>query len=177
MSNRLKQPALKPQDLVVALKIHLVRGPSLSFARLGQALHLSTSEAHAAAQRALLSRLLLQADGALYANEASLLEFMFHGLRYVFPLVEGTLTRGMPTGVHAEPLRSQFNLTDALPQVWAHDEGEARGPAVLPLYPGAPAACRADPALYAALALADALRGGAAREREMAQQEMMRLLR
>jgi hypothetical protein len=45
-----------------------------------------------------------------------------------------------------------------------------RGVSLLPLYPTVPQASRNDPRLHDALALVDALRAGAAREREMARE-------
>lgn len=54
--------------------------------------------------------------------------------------------------------------------------GTARGVALEPLYPTAPAAARADPQLYQCLALIDALRSGRARERNLAEEHLTRLL-
>jgi hypothetical protein len=47
-------------------------------------------------------------------------------------------------------------------------DGERRGISFYPLYPSVPQAARKDPVLYQTLALFDALRGGAARERSLA---------
>ena len=170
-----KQLALKPQDVVVALKVALAGDVVPSFAQLARGLHMSVSEVHSAAQRAAMSRL-LEASPALRANKAALHEFLLHGVMYAFPYVEGPVTRGLPTGVSAAPLREHFDHGHTLPLVWPDAEGEARGPSICPLYPTVPAACRDDPALYQALATLDAIRGGAARERELAAQLLTRLL-
>jgi len=171
-----KQPCLKPQDLVVTLKIALAGNAVPGFAQMARALYMSASEVHAASRRAIASRLLEPVDGSLRANKASLQEFLIYGARYAFPAVEGPITRGLPTGVSAAPLRDQFDHANNLPLVWPDASGDVRGPSLCPLYPTVPAACRADDKLYRALATLDALRGGAARERETARDELMRML-
>lgn len=171
-----KQPALKAQDVVVALKIALAGDTVPTFAQLSRALHMSVSEVHGAAQRAITSRLLDQVSGSLRANKSSLVEFLLHGVRYAFPAVEGPVTRGMPTGVSAPLLRAHFEQTSGLPLVWPDAQGQERGQSICPLYPTVPAACQEDVHLYEALAALDAVRGGAARERELATSLLTRML-
>ena len=129
---------------------------------------MSTSEVHAAVHRASVSHLLTRDQGAYEPSRTSLREFLLHGIKYVFPVVLGGLTRGLPTGVSASPLKEHFEQSDALPLVWPDDEGHVRGISVLPIYPSVPAACKRDDKLYRLLSVVDALRGGAARERELA---------
>ena len=184
MNLSLKQPVLKPQDVVVALKIALAAsdgrssgvGGALSYAHLAKTLFMSASEAHAAVQRAITSRLMMQSSAGLVANRAALQEFLLHGLAYSFPGVEGSVTRGMPTGADAPHFSALFDQTQSLALVWPDANGEVRGPSLCPLYPKVPAACRLDENLYRMLSALDALRAGAAREREIAQREVLRLL-
>lgn len=171
-----KQPALKSQDVVVALKIALSADAAPTFSQLGRMLRMSASEVHGAAQRAITSRLLDQASGSLRANKSSLHEFLLHGVRYAFPAVEGPVTRGMPTGVSAPALRAHFEQSNAMPLVWPDAHGQERGQSICPLYPTVPAACQEDAQLYEALAALDAVRGGAARERELAAKLLARML-
>lgn len=160
---------LKPQDLVVTFKISLLQGASATYVQLGAALAMSPSEVHAAVQRAELCRLLTRVDGQPAVNRTALREFVLHGLRYIFPPVIGPLTRGMPTGVAAPPLASAFQQANTIGHVWPDAEGAVRGIGLCPLYPSIPEAARRDPALYEILALVDAHRAGAAREREAAE--------
>jgi hypothetical protein len=192
MPSSQKQPSLKPQDVVVALKIALASSngssdasgdasserPSgaPSYAHLAKSLFMSASEAHAAVQRAITSRLLAQSSAGLVANRAALQEFLLHGLMYSFPGVEGPITRGMPTGAAAPHFSALFDQTQSLAWVWPDALGEMRGPSLSPLYPNVPAACRLDDNLYRMLSALDALRAGAAREREIAQREVLRQL-
>lgn len=162
---------LNPQDLVVALK--LAFHPGLTFQNLADALGMSASAVHRSVTRAKGAGLLL-ADRQ--PNRPALLEFVLHGARYAFPAVRGGITRGMPTAHAAPPLVSQIvQDNDPIP-VWPDPKGEARGASFKPLYRAAPKAARADAKLYECLSLIDALRGGRARERNLAKEHLTRLL-
>ena len=165
----LKQVALKAQDIVVAAKIAIAedRG-TLTFARLGAGLCMSASEVHAAVQRASLSNLLVREYGELSANKSSLMELLVHGVRYVFPAVFGPVVRGVPTSISTAPLSEHFEQGALQPIVWPYNKGDVRGLSLCPLYPSVPSAALLDPKLHGVLALIDALRAGAARERELA---------
>lgn len=162
---------LKPQDLVVALKL-AVAG-HLTYDRLAASLGLSKSETHAAVKRAKAAGLLMFDRRP---NRHALLEFVLHGARYAFPAVRGRMTRGMPTAYAAPPLSELIHSgRDPIP-VWPDAEGEARGELFEPLYRFAPAAARADSKLYQSLSLIDAIRGGRARERNLAKEHLTRLI-
>ena len=171
-----KQIALKSQDIVVAAKLAVaIDRNRLTFARLGAELFMSASEVHGAVQRAMISNLVAREYGELTVNRSSLMELLIHGVRYVFPAVFGPIVRGVPTGISTSPLMQHFERSDALPIVWPHASGEVRGLSLVPLCPSVPSASLVDPKLHQMLALIDALRGGAARERELASQELPRL--
>jgi len=175
-SLRLKQPVLKPQDLLVALKFAVNEDRILTFIELGHELSMSASEVHAASRRAENSRLLIREFGQIRAARSSLLEFILHGVKYAFPAVVGSISRGMPTATGASPLKEYFSQNDLFIFVWPDPEGTDKGQTLVPLYPSVPTAAREDPRLYKALVLVDALRIGAAREREIATSELKRLL-
>lgn len=144
-----------------------------TYPRLATALFLSASEAHAAVKRARGAGLYDPTTRTV--KKAELLELLLHGARFVYPVERGGLTRGMPTAHGAPPLRERVlaSGSDAIP-VWPDPAGEARGEAWSPLYPAVPKAARSDPALYEALALVDAVRGGRSRERAIAIEELRR---
>jgi len=165
---------LKPQDILVTL--HLAEPldeDERTFPRLAAALGISASEAHAAVRRAALSGLVDLETRTV--RKAALLEFLIHGLRYVFPPEWKGITRGVPTSYAADPLRRQFSQGD-LPPVWPHPEGTVRGEGLVPLYPSIPMAALRDPKLHEWLALVDAVRAGRARERQLATKEIERRL-
>lgn len=168
-----EQIALKPQDVVVALKIALLQGEPFTYSELAAQLHMSASEVHNAVKRAETCRLLSRSAGEVRALFSSLEEFLVHGIRYTFPPVIGPLVRGIATGAGGPVLRGAFVQVEEMPFVWPDAEGDARGISFQPLYPSVPRACRADPKLYALLTLVDSLRGGAARERELSSKILM----
>jgi hypothetical protein len=163
------QIALKPQDLMVLLKLAGSQGNSLTYERLGKALGMSSSEVHASIGRAKAARLINVESGRPVVIRSAVKDFLLHGAKYAFPATLGALTRGVPTSYAAPPLLKQVSQpTNEPPPVWPDPIGERRGVAFHPLYPSAPEAARNDPALYELLALFDAVRGGAARERQLA---------
>jgi hypothetical protein len=175
---------LKPQDLVVALKL-AASGVPASYADLATSLGLNASEVHTAVQRAVQAQLLVDvAHDALAKNSKlsnirvhrqNLLEFMLHGAKYAFPAEKTSLTVGVPTS-HSAPVFSGVFAPGSDDWVWPYAEGSHKGVGLLPLHPCVPTAALADAQLYAALALLDALRAGRARERNMAMEKLPALL-
>ena len=143
-----KQLSLKPQDLVVTLKLSLARDEPSPFAKLANELSMSASEVHAAVKRAELSRLVGRTDARLVVNRSALREFVLHGVRYAFPPILGSLTRGMPTGAASAPLAASFEQSGTLAHVWPDAHGAIRGLSLCPLYPSVPEAARLDPLLW-----------------------------
>jgi hypothetical protein len=160
---------LKPQDVLVLLKVAAHPRQRWTYAALGKALSMSASETHASVKRAMAAGLAVSQgrEGWLPVRPA-LLEFILHGVRYVWPAILGPAKRGVPTAFGAEPLASLLNATPGEAPVWAHAEGSAKGPTLSPLYRTVPKAALADPELHRLLALLDAVRTGRARERAMA---------
>lgn len=64
-----------------------------------------------------------------------------------------------------------------LPPVWPWPEGNTRGVGLEPLYRKVPPAALRDLELYELLPLVDAIRDGRARERQIAEQDLVRRLR
>lgn len=163
--------SLKSQDVLVVLKLAARPDVAWSYPRLAADLSMSASEVHASVRRATRSGL-LQPDDRHTPNRKAVLEFLVHGLKYVFPAERGGFTRGLPTAHAAPPLRDQFATSDDPSPVWPDPDGTVRGEEFEPLYRSVPKAARADERLYELLALVDALRGGRARERELAVKEL-----
>ncbi|MFN7989083.1 MAG: hypothetical protein U0529_16540 [Thermoanaerobaculia bacterium] len=159
---------LKPQDLLVALKLWTGRNQRWTYPLLATSLGMSVSEAHGAVKRAVAAGLLTGSGLDSPPNADGLREFVIHGVKYAFPARPGEMTRGMPTAHAASPLRALLVQADEPPPVWPHPEGSVRGQRLDPLFPSVPGAASKDPALYELLALLDALRAGRARERQLA---------
>lgn len=163
------QLALRPQDLVVLLRLALDRGPMPTYAALGAELGLTASETHACLARAVTAQLAHRdAGNKVRIARESLRQFVEYGARYCFPAIRGGLTRGTPTAHAAAPLRDLVVADREPPPVWPHKDGPVRGAAFYPLYPSVPEAAARVPALGELLALFDAIRGGSVRERTLA---------
>jgi DNA-binding Lrp family transcriptional regulator len=168
---------LKPQDVVVVLKLLGYANGRPSMSIVANELGLSPSEVHGAIQRLRSSRLLHGPALKDKPNISGLEEFLVHGLKYAFPAEHGQVTRGMPTSYAAEPLKSEIAPSNDLPPVWPWAEGAARGIGLEPLYKSVPRAAMRDPSLYELLALVDAIRDGRARERSLAERDLVQRLR
>jgi hypothetical protein len=166
--------ALKPQDVLVLLKLATHPGSEWSYPKLALDLAMSASEVHASIRRA--SRAGLFQEDTRSVNRQALLELLVHAVKYVFPAERSGVTRGVPTSHAAAPLRAHFRANAELPPVWPDPEGTVRGEGLEPLYSSVPKAARADAQLYEWLALVDAVRAGRARERELAVKELRRRL-
>jgi hypothetical protein len=182
---------IRPQDVVVVLKLLASNGNPWSYSKLGEELAMSASHVFASVDRARTSRLLdfavipprvgplrvarpLRDRKAVLPrpNRSNLKEFLIHGVKYAFPVERGGPTRGIPTAEAALPLKQYFPQDFPLPPVWPYAEGSVRGNAFSPLYKNVPQAALLDPKLYELLALVDAIRDGRAREREIAIREL-----
>lgn len=158
-----RQPTLRPSDVAVALQ--LAWAPGAHYAALSKSLQLGLAEVHRGVRRLEGAGLLL--SGERRVNRQALLEFLVHGVRYVFPAVLGREASGMPTAAGSPSLVGKLPAGPAV--VWPTADGKARGVGVTPLYRAAPRAAAQDERLYRALALVDVLRLGQIQERRQAQ--------
>src|SRR5258708_12840557 len=157
---------LKPQDVLVALKLCTYPDARPPISVVANDLSLSPSEVHGAIGRLRKSRLLNRSNLNDRPNISALEEFLVHGLKYAFPAEHGEVTRGIPTSYAAEPLKREVSMSNDLPPVWPWHEGNTRGVGFEPLYKTVPQAALGDSKLYQLLALADAIRDGRARARK-----------
>ena len=161
---------LKPQDIFIMLKLVIRDGVEWSYPALAHELSMSASEVHAGVKRAVAAKLMDM--HRKIPVKSNLLEFLIHGVKYAYPPDRGGLTRGIPTGYAAPPLKALILQPDDPPPVWPDPEGPVRGYEFSPLFSAVPAACKVDQKLYELLALVDAIRDGRARERKIAIKEI-----
>ena len=155
---------IKPQDILLLLKIISEDNPKWNQDPMAEALGMSQSEVSESVARSKYAGL-LDPKGKTVMKMA-FMEFLQYGLRYVFPQRPGAVVRGVPTSHSASPLQEQIQSTENY--VWPYAKGTVRGHSILPLYPSVPEAAIKDEKLHQLLALADALRVGRAREKELA---------
>jgi hypothetical protein len=159
---------MQGQDIALLLKLAIQNKPQVPSKSLAASLFISPSEVSKALKRCADSGLLYVSSGEKRVNRSALMEFLAHGLKYVFPPAKGSLVRGVPTAAAAEPLKSRFLDDGEPPAVWPYAAGKVRGMSLTPLYKGAPKAALLDPKFYRVLALCDAIRSGRKREQNLA---------
>jgi len=155
---------MKPQDIVILLKIIALADNNWQQKPLAESLGISQSEVSQSVARS-------QYAGLLFGNgkqvmKTALLEFLQYGISYVFPQKPGPVVRGIATAHTALPLAEMIDSAENY--VWPNAKGDTRGQAITPLYVSVPGAALKDPKLYELLALTDALRVGKAREKTLA---------
>ncbi len=159
-------------DIMVLLKLASQEESYVPSKRLAEELSLEPSEITRSLKRCRTAGLVHSLGKENRVNRTGLLEFLIHGLRYVFPAQRGSMTRGVPTSVAAAPWKALFVDTGEPPLVWPYAKGTVRGIALAPLHKRVPEAALHDPRLYEFLTLVDAMREGRARERQLAKEEL-----
>ena len=141
-----------------------------TYRSVSAATKISVSEVSAAIQRALKSDLLVKPDEDSRPRpiRSSLLEFIQHGVRYVFPAERGEPARGIPTAFAAPLFGDAIASQGELPPVWPYAHGSVLGYTLSPIYKTAPFAAATDPILYELLVLVDVFRIGRQREKSVA---------
>jgi len=164
-----KHNGMRPQDIVVLLKIISMQNQEWRNIDIANSINLSASEVSEALNRSRFAKLL---DGKKKrVNTNSFKEFLVYGLKYVFPVEPGAIVRGMPTAHSAPPISESISQGGEI-YVWPYANGIKRGQAIEPLYKTVPEVVQKDKSLYELLALTDTLRVGRAREIKIAIKEL-----
>lgn len=154
---------MKPQDIVIILKIALQENKPWTQLSLANSLFISQSEISESIYRSKYARLLV--NQGKQVNRRALLDLLQFGVPYVFPQQPGEVVRGVPTSHSAAPLSEHIMSNEHY--VWPYAKGQLRGHSIQPLFPTVVQAVQVDPELHELLALVDALRVGRARERNL----------
>jgi predicted transcriptional regulator len=168
-----KHNGMRPQDVVILLKIASKKQFPWQMKDLAAELMISSSEVSESINRSVQAGLISADKKTLM--KAALLEFLNHGLKYVYPQHPGAMVRGIATAHSAQPLKKIIQSKENY--VWSWPEGNVRGQSIQPLHPSVPAACIKDQELYELLSLTDALRLGKKREQEVAFKELQKKLK
>lgn len=159
---------LKPQDIVILLKIIALGNQSWYHHTIAEELGMSQSEVSQSLNRSKYAGLI--DDARKKVNKLAFVEFLLHGITYAFPQKPGSIVRGVLTAHSAEPLNKVIQSTEKY--VWPYAKGIDRGQAIEPLYKTIVEASLKDRDLYELLTLVDALRVGRVREKELAKKEL-----
>jgi hypothetical protein len=163
---------MRPQDIVILLKILALGDAEWQLKDLSNSLYISISEVSESLERSQFANLLDYQKKKV--NRQNLMDFLLFGVKYVFPLQPGILTRGIPTA-HSHPFMKQI-ISSQSPFVWPYADGEIIGQAIEPFYPKQSQAVLLDDVLYKLLALTDVIRVGKQREIKIAEQELKEMV-
>ena len=163
---------MRPQDIVVLLKLVAMGDAKLALKDIAQQLCISASEVSQSLKRSQIAGLVDATKTKL--RRQSLVEFLQYGLQYVFPVQLGTMVNGIATA-HAHPFMQKTFKTE-IPFVWADVQGKERGLNIEPFYPKQIQAIKNDEILYKLLALVDVIRIGKTREIEVAIAELKKII-
>ncbi|MBL7751914.1 MAG: hypothetical protein JNN29_11050 [Chitinophagaceae bacterium] len=167
-----KHNGMRPQDIVVLLKLVLMEKEPLNLSGLSHALFLSLSEISESLNRSMIAGLVDYEKKKVFRQ--NLMEFIEHGAKYVFPQLPGSMVRGMPTA-HSHPFMEQ-KISSDIPYVWPDNHGKVIGLELLPFYKKQVEAVKQDSKLYKLLALVDVLRVGKVREIKLAVAELKEMI-
>jgi predicted transcriptional regulator len=167
-----KHSGMRPHDIVVLLKIAAKGSNAWYMKDLSVELGISASEISESLNRSAIAGLISKNKKRLM--KLAILDFLEHGLRYVYPQQPGAKARGVATAHSAAPLNKEIVSNE--PYVWPYGLGTVRGESIEPLHPKVPEACLKDPVFYEYMALCDALRVGRAREKNIAIEELRKRL-
>lgn len=160
--------SLKPQDIALLLKV-FSKG-KLEWRQVDLAAELEISQGEVAKSLSRLKRSGLVSQKLV--NRSAMLEFLIHGLKYVFPISIGALAVGVPTAISSPFFKSKIAQGDWDSYVWPSSKGSARGQIIVPLYPQLVEAALKDEKFYELMSLVEVLRMGRARERKIAEEEL-----
>lgn len=163
---------MKPQDMLVLLKVFLWQSRKWTQRELAESLSMNLAEVNHSLKR--LAEVKLFDPHDKFVLHRSALEFILHGLPFVFPGKLGPMKSGHPTAHAVLGDEILFDENDLY--VWPDKNGEKRGHSVIPLHKGAAEASKKDPQLYQLLALIDVLRVGQAREKNIAKKRLTEAL-
>jgi len=167
-----KHNGMRPQDVAVLLKIMALKDQDWQMQNLASELSISLSEISESLNRSRIARLIDFNKKKI--NRQSLLEFLEHGVQYVFPQEPGAMVRGIPTA-HSHPFMQKHFKSD-LSYVWPDSSGDVVGLQIEPFYPKQVEAVKEDPLFYKLLAIVDVIRVGKVREVKVAEKELEKIL-
>lgn len=165
---RRKHNGMRPQDMVILLKIIIMDGKDWQLKDLARSLYISNSEVSESLERSLYAYLI--DFEKRHVQRGNLLDFLLHGMKYVFPAQPGILTRGVPTA-HSHPFMQSF-ISSEQAYVWPSSSGSVLGQAIEPFYANQVKAIQEDEKLYQLLALLDVIRVGRLREKTIAEKAL-----
>ena len=165
---------LKPQDIVIAVKLLTWPSAEWSFHALGVSLGIGHNQVHLAYKRLILCDLVNKESKRTI--KTNLFEFLVHGMRYVFPAIWQGESSGIPTSISGPSLKGLIKSGERIVWPTKNVANPVKGRGLLPIHDSVIVAALSDRKCYEILSVGEALRSGGAREREVASQELKGLI-
>lgn len=160
---------MRPQDIVVLLKILSMKDNDWRNVDIAYELKISASEVSEALNRCKIAKLIDSNKRKVHIN--SFKEFIIYGLKYVFPVEPGAMVKGIPTAHSASPISEHISQGEDI-YVWPSAYGNVvRGQAIEPLYKLPPTVVE-NQLFYELLVIIDTIRVGRVREIKIAIEEL-----
>lgn len=169
-----KHNGMRPQDIVVLLKIIAITNKEWRNIDIANAIRISPSEVSEALNRCKIASLIDSNKRRVNIN--SFIEFLIYGLKYVFPTEPGAIVKGIPTAHSASPIKEHISSGIDV-YVWPYVKGSHRGQAIEPLYKTLPQIVLEDKFFYELLTIVDTIRVGRVREIKIAIDELNKRLK
>jgi hypothetical protein len=163
-----KHNGMRPQDVAILLKIVSKNSENWQLMEISNSLRISISEISESLNRSRIAGLIDYNKKKV--NRQNLLEFLEHGVRYVFPQEPGSMVRGIPTAHSHVSMKKNF-ISD-IDYVWPDNKGKIVGLKIEPFYPKQVEAVNDDETYYKLLSLVDVIRVGKVREVKFAVNEL-----
>lgn len=165
--------AVRGQDVVVAAGMFALRESDAPQSELARMLGIPRSRVSESLRRLEQNGLYSRSLGSL--RSARLIDFLVHGVPWMFPASPGDVVSGVPTS-HSGPVLDEV-IVSSQPYVWPSDDGAVEGRSVKPVHRYALAAAQALPVAYKMLSLVDGIRVGRVREKRLAAEALEEMLR
>lgn len=180
---------MKAQDIVILLKILALDKQEWRIAGIAEKLKISSSTVFESLERNKAARLLDSSKKKV--QKGNLLDFLEYGIKYVFPTEPTNVKAGIPTAHSAPPLSHLISAKNDV-YVWAVKKAKSEknsevanyssipivmGQSIEPLHKCVVSAVKNDAKLYEMLTLIDAIRVGRTRERNLAIEELKKLIK
>jgi hypothetical protein len=167
-----KHNGMRPQDIAILLKLLALKDKEWQLTGLSHELYISISEISESLNRSRLAKL-IDYDKKKVSRH-NLMEFLEHGIKYVFPQQPGTMVRGIPTA-HSQQA-TKGNFVSEINYVWPDPKGKTMGLLIEPLYPKQVHAIKMDAFFYELMALLDMVRVGKIREVNYAVEQLKKYI-
>lgn len=171
----MERKLIRPQDVLVLSK--LIEMKNSDFKQLELALELGISQAEIVHSLKRLELVGLYNKKNKSINKLSIIEFIEHAIKFIFPIEMKAYSRGIGTNESSEFLKGKISRPEGVDYVWPSEKGKQRGIVVTPLYHSVPSVVENNKILKKILNIIDIFRGSTSvRVKKIASTELRKLV-